>query len=483
MAGPRLAWAGVAVAALPLVGGLTAHFRDAAPLETLQWVLVGYALAGLPYLYVWRHWQAWSAGRRGLVQLLLLVAATRAILLVLPPILSEDVWRYLWDGLVQGAGINPYRFAPDDAALNGVSAAPGVLDVRASVGHGAIPTIYPPFAQWVFAATALAGPHLAVMRGVIAAADVLTVWGLWRWAGAAGRPPQIALLYALCPLAVMESSVGAHVDVLALAPTVWGGWALTQSRWGRAGVALALGAGAKLLPVIAAPWLLLRGRARVVGAAALTLVVLALPYVGAGRLAFRGLAAYGARWRGNDGLFALFVAGFEQIWPASAQPVDLPGWAVQGLKALVGTVPGGDPARIWPDEAAFAAAKGVALLLFAAIWLWLTLRARTVDGFFGPVTLALFLLAPVVHPWYLLWPLAFAALSTPGDRPPAWATAARVWALTAWLAYLPRMDWLSGAPPTWHGAVGWRLLEYVPVFAVLALAAARRYKIRPPRRA
>lgn len=472
---PRPAWAGAAVALLPLLGASLAQHLSPAPATHLQGLLAGYALAGLPYLYLWRHWSAWGAGGAGLRRLLAVAAAGRLALLLVPPLLSEDAWRYLWDGLVQQAGINPYRFAPDEAALDGVAQG-GAAAVRAAVGHAHIPTIYPPFAQLVFGAVAALGPHLVALRAVVIGADLLTVWGLWRWAEATGRPPQRAALYALCPLAVVESAVGAHVDVLALAPTVWAGVALARAQPVKAGWALALGAGAKLLPIILAPWLLLRRQGRAVAAAALTLAVLAVPYVGAGRLAFRGLAAYGARWRGNDGPFAALVAAFGALWPTGPEPVDLPAWAVQGLKALVGTVPGGDPHRIWPDEAAFAAAKAVALLVFVAVWLQRTRRATGLAGFLGPATLALFLLAPVVHPWYLLWPLAFAAVAA--GPTPAWASAARTWALTAWLAYLPRVAWL--AEGRWAEGVWPRALEYLPVLAVLALAAAQRYKNRPP---
>ena len=44
---------------------------------------------------------------------LLVAAAMRLPLIVSPPFLSSDVYRYVWDGRVQAAGINPYRYIPD----------------------------------------------------------------------------------------------------------------------------------------------------------------------------------------------------------------------------------------------------------------------------------------------------------------------------------------------------------------------------------
>src|ERR1700719_3223664 len=41
----------------------------------------------------------------------------RAYVLLFDPLLSSDVYRYIWDGRVQAAGINPYRYVPSDEAL------------------------------------------------------------------------------------------------------------------------------------------------------------------------------------------------------------------------------------------------------------------------------------------------------------------------------------------------------------------------------
>ena len=49
--------------------------------------------------------------------MLLVAAALRLPLIVSPPFLSTDIYRYVWDGRVQAAGINPYRYLPADPAL------------------------------------------------------------------------------------------------------------------------------------------------------------------------------------------------------------------------------------------------------------------------------------------------------------------------------------------------------------------------------
>ncbi len=82
----------------------------------------------------------------------------RAVLVPEPPYLSDDAYRYLWDGQVQLRGLNPYRHAPAAEAVAGLDDA-----LRARVNHPGVPTIYPPLAQLAFlAAAALPGGTLTL---------------------------------------------------------------------------------------------------------------------------------------------------------------------------------------------------------------------------------------------------------------------------------------------------------------------------------
>jgi hypothetical protein len=427
----------------------------------LERLVVGYALAGLPYLYVLLRWRDVS----GLRALLGTALVARVALLTLPPLLSEDLWRYVWDGAVQWAGVHPYRYAPAAHALDGLAASPALAAVRAHVGHPEIPTVYPPVAQVLFALAGAAGPYPLVIRALAVLADGVTVWALWRWAERLGRDPRRAALYAFAPLPLLETAVGGHVDALGVAGLVAAGMALAGTRPARAGVGLAVAFGTKLFPALALPTVARRApRAVLVALVALGLCL--LPYVGGG-LAPPGLATFAHRWRANDGAFALL------LWPLDAwasglhPPLGLPAWVEQGVRLLVGRGP--EPViDLWPDEVAFAIAKLVVLLAFGVVALRAWRRARSLDAFLGPVTAALLLLSPVVHPWYLLWLLPFLALAAPESR---WPWPLIAWTLLTWIAYLPRPDYLRTG--TWSEAVAGRLVEYVPVWFMLAVAAWR----------
>ena len=58
-----------------------------------------------------------GAGRRSLVVILATAVLLRLIALAAPVYLSDDIYRYIWDGRVQAAGINPYRYIPTDTHL------------------------------------------------------------------------------------------------------------------------------------------------------------------------------------------------------------------------------------------------------------------------------------------------------------------------------------------------------------------------------
>lgn len=460
-----LIWAcGLAVAIIPLVAGLIPG-EEAARLERL---IIGYGLAGLPYLYIARRWASLPDDRRTLMTMLTVAAAGRLVLLALPALLSEDLWRYLWDGAVQWAGINPYLHAPNSAAVDAVATTPELTTIRGRIGHAHIPTIYPPAAQLTFLGVTAFGASATALRLCFALADLGIALGLWRWAARLGGRPQAAALYAFAPLPMLESVVGAHVDVIGVLGLVWAGVWLSTRRGplgaGLAGVGLAVGIGAKLLPLLALPTLL-RRRPWAVVATGAAVVLMSLPYVSAGAELLDGLQAYGQRWRANDGVFALLMWPFQQIWPSGEQPVDLPLIAAEVVRRVVGAAPGAQPGEVWPDEVAFAAAKLTAGGLFGLVCLHRWWRARTLDEVLAPAMIALMLVSPVVHPWYLMWILPFAVLGL--SRQAWWAPAVILWGLTAWIAYLPRPDYLRTGQ--WDQATGWVMLEYLPVWGALII--------------
>lgn len=460
--GPPLAL-GLAVGLIPLVLGLIPG-DDPARLGRL---IAGYGLAVIPFIGVLVTWRGLPTGRRGLMWLLAATILARLPLLILPPLLSEDVWRYVWDGAMHWAGVSPYTYAPADAALDWVvSARPDLGPVRAAIGHSHIPTIYPPAAQIAFAATAGPWPSPISVRLLMALADGVTVLAVWRWLARLGRDPRRASWVAFAPVMVLEGAVGGHVDALGAMGLALTGAYLTTGP-GRAALGLAIGVGTKILPVVLVPWLLLRRRWGVALGALALVAAISAPYLLVDDQLIKGLTAYGHRWRGNDGAFAAMMAplqGWLEGLVSPGEPLVLPVPLVKVARALVGGHHDGPPAHIWPDELAFAGVKLLVVVILGLLCLERLWRARSLNAFAAPVLTAIMLLSPVVHPWYLLWitPLAVVGIGSGGR----WPWAVILWGGLIWLAYLPRITYISTG--------GWRVpawlpwVEYLPVWITLA---------------
>ena len=119
--------------------------------------------------------------------LLVITVAVQATGLLVFPLTSDDIYRYVWDGRVQLAGIDPYRFVPLDPALTFLRDAqlfpPGGPP---AINRPGVHTIYPPGAQVLFTAVALLVPAplgVAGLRVVAGSAVVITTVLLGRYLG------------------------------------------------------------------------------------------------------------------------------------------------------------------------------------------------------------------------------------------------------------------------------------------------------------
>lgn len=164
--------------------------------------------------------------------------------------LSSDVYRYVWDGIVQQAGINPYRYVPADPALMTLRAAsegniyPAIN--RATYAH----TIYPPFAQIFFWFVSFISPTLTMMKTALVLCEGVTVASLLWLLRVFGRKREQVILYAWAPILVWEIAGSGHLDSLAMALIGLALVARYQRRPMLTGLFLALAVLTKLYPLV-----------------------------------------------------------------------------------------------------------------------------------------------------------------------------------------------------------------------------------------
>ena len=436
--------------ALLLVFDLARHL-------VLVLLLVGAAFLSLPWAA--RRLDATSepAGRAILLGALLL----RLPLLPLPPTLSDDVLRYLWDGKVAAAGQNPYRLPPASAELT-----PLRDDLWRRLPHRQIPTVYPPFALAAFSIAARLPFPILSWKVLATGADLAACALLLRLARQLGLPAGRTVWYAWNPMVALEVAGHGHVDVLGVAAALAVVSILLARRvpcppparpgegWtALAGAFAALGALAKLAPAAALPmWSRQSGRAPLFLASALALIAAAvLPVLAATGGVPPGLVTYGLAWDWNGPLF-------EPLWRLLA--------AVGAAPQLASWV---DAYKAWSQEwfrfnwiypylyPQLLAKAALALLSLAAVAR--SLREKEPVAGSGRLFGTLLLASATVYPWYLLWVLPWAALA----RHPAWLALSGL----ALLSYLGPVFGIPLWPWIWLAIWG-------PFYLLLLLATVTR---------
>lgn len=221
--------------------------------------------------------------RRLAVGLLLVLAVVVRLAAIAPKApLSDDLYRYAWDGVVQTHGIDPYRYPPAAAELRGLHDPwlwpPGYTGHEGTqINRPLVRTIYPPVAEAWFALEHLIVPLSARDRGYEGVGLVLDL-AILAVLLALLRDRRWAVLYALAPLPVLESVQNAHVDALAVLLSL-GAVVLSERRRPTAAVAvLALATLTKIYPALLLP-LLLRDRSRRVRNAAMFAAICVTSYV------------------------------------------------------------------------------------------------------------------------------------------------------------------------------------------------------------
>ncbi len=304
----RLLALGAALVATLLAGAMlhVAGADSVGSIPLVRWFVLLLAVAGVIHLLA-----SWcvlrDGGGAGTCALVLIVAvAARLPALAGPPFLSSDLYRYVWDGRVQLAGINPYRYIPADPVLAG-------LRDHAIFDHVNrrfyAPTIYPPAAQLAFRLMAAIGQTPLVAKLIAVFWEAVGIACLVATLRLCGQPTSRVLLYAWNPLAVWTYAGNGHVDAEAIGLLSMALLARAKGRDGVAGAALGAAVLVKFLPAAVAP-ALWRGRWRLPFVAIITVVALYIPFLGVGiRHVFGFLSAYGGEEGLRDGRGIWLLAG------------------------------------------------------------------------------------------------------------------------------------------------------------------------------
>ena len=363
--------------------------------------------------------------RSGPVLLSILAFATvfRLIIVLSTPTLSDDVYRYAWEGYVQIQGINPYVWAPDATEL---------IDYRneiwRSVNNKSVAAIYPPVSQAFNALTYFFFRSIWGFKFLFLILDGVVIWGILKLLGLRAQNLSQVVWYAWNPLIVTEIAGSGHNDVLVVALLLWSTFCCLTARPIQSVILLGAAILSKLYPILMIPFFLRRIAPRYWLWLPLVITLGYAPYLRAGSHLFTALSYYKEKWRFNGFLFGILSKA------SSSEAV---------TERIVGLV--------------------VLLLIALSIVRFTDLLEQQ-----SVLLSGVLLLAPTLFPWYLTWIIPLVCFFPN----PAWIVFSSICALS----YYVLIDWWTLG--IWRQNDFFMALQYYPFFALLLLGWLRNFSLR-----
>jgi hypothetical protein len=359
----------------------------------------------------------------------------RLVLVFSVPVQEDDFYRYLWDGKVTAAGLDPYLFSPEEVLracdapepsrrerfdarlleLAQLAASDPQMDLALRrVNNPSLATVYPPLLARLFALhTSIVPPgwnlrsQVIAMRALLGVFDLATVAALVLLLRAAGRPGGLAVVYGWCPLVLKECWNSSHVDAVPaffVTLSLLAGVRSTAAERGSAdvvrsfaaGVLLGAAAAVKFYALLLSPLLARRlglkgGACALLGAAAV-IVLTQLDFPEGRERRRESLEVFLLVWENHGAVYYWLKSALHAV----------------GLGGSAWTVPelAGVTFELRPAEVGLRCALAFAALAWAGVASWRTTTKTGTADFLRrvfTVVAVLFLVSPVGFPWYFVW--------------------------------------------------------------------------------
>ncbi len=350
----------------------------------------------------------------------------RVTLFFSEPGLSDDIYRYVWDGKILNQGINPYQYAPNAQAL-----APLRDALYEQINHKDIGTPYGPVTIMVFALAQRIANSIYLMKVPFILFDGLSIVLLLRMLRVSGLPAGNVLIYAWNPLVLVEVAGSGHNDPFAIFFLLGALYFLLQKHSWRAAVGIVLALSSKYLAVLFLPVIWKKMKAGAWILLALGLVLIFAPFYRYLENHLQSIMTVGSNWRFNDSLFAVF-------------------------QALTGSL---------------FLSKAISAVAFVLLAVYLYIRNGPILKSAMVLIGGALLLTTTVQPWYLLWIVPFLCFYPN-----------RAWLLLTGLIVLSYHVLIRyRAEGIWLENIWIKTAIYVPFYALLLTDAWRTTRFRGAR--
>ncbi|MCP4748286.1 MAG: glycosyltransferase [Desulfobacteraceae bacterium] len=368
---------------------------------------------------------------------LIICTALIVRLLLIPHPVSDDIYRYLWEGRMLASGVNPYLKPPCDTSLL-IFARDDIY--HSLINHPQLPAVYPPGVLYLFSAIVHICYHPLAVKILMIAFDMGALVLLLALLRHRGYRRRWAILYAFNPVVLYSFSGQAHLDAIQIFFILCVIFFYDRRKWFWMFLFAGWAVQIKYIAVIFLPFLLRKDNWRYCPVMFLSMVLPYLPFLIRGEFSTGSLLTFGTGFAFNGSLHGLFRVVFGSIAPATYACI----------------------------------AVAVAVLCFGYGYYHPELNKKfkdePVSGFFF-ATGVLLLTMPTVHFWYLSWIAPFIALRFS----------------VAWMLLCLSIGFYFVAngylhhTGRWHLPLVYQLLEWLPVWVLIIFQGGRRVSaIRAP---
>ena len=317
--------------------------------------------------------------------ILLTALGIRAILVFAFPNLSDDIYRFAWDGRLAHQGLSPYIHLPSELVGNEMDTS---LDMYLydQMNSKNYYTVYPPMSQYVFIISTWAPDHdietiSIIMKAILLIAEGLCLYIMITLLKLYSIPIKRVAIYALNPLVIIEIMGNVHFEGIMVMFFLLGWLLIVRQKLVLAAIPLALSVATKLFPLMLFPFIIsyLGGRKAGLLFTCMSLVLLLLFYPIITHLNFF--------WESIDLYFQKFEFNASIYYALRWLGVQLTGY---NQIAVIGPL--------------------LALITFSFIMYMSYVYSRVQKERiiqYWLLSFSLYLiLATTVHPWYLIFPIA-----------------------------------------------------------------------------
>jgi len=381
----------------------------------------------------------------------------RIALMPSEPFLSDDIYRYLWDGKIFSAGINPYKYAPVDIHLHDFRD----QIVYPFINFPEIATSYPPVSQFMFFINQLLGGSILNWKILLFFSEIILFLILFRLVQHFKLDKFRLLIYFYNPLLIIETYSSGHLEI-AGALFFWiGVYLFYKHHDGKSLIFFVMSIMTKFITLLSSLPFLIKRFFRKSALLILMCSLLLLPFLFSGILPLPGLFSYINRWEFNGGLYRLVTSFMNLLDIKQYQWMDL--------------ILSGHLETFYFSHAFYY--KVCAVFILLAVFfnqmnkLRLTSDYRSINFIQRSfiLTSGFMLLTPTLHPWYLIWIIPFLVFTL------NWS-----WLLFTFLiqaSYFVLKDYALTS--VWKESVWVLFFQYVPFYTLLIWEYLDVYYLMP----